>query len=697
MSYLTRLLAVVFLLISPFFAFAQKDAPPNKATDIQYRKGELYVIYEGKIILSGKFKKDPENIKFLNVIDDKDGKLDQVLIFKREGNSGPLVFEGKIFGSEESFPCEADRDKKGLSIVRNSFGLSTSLLNRAVYDRKRDWVVSVDYYPNTIIKPLSSNEEENEFKVNITGNEIHLRFRPRYYQIHKGLKYFEPWTYKIWDKPVVGWCSWFAFWNNVTEGDIVRTAEVISNVLKPYGYEYLQIDDGYQSGTGLPELWLNSNEKFSSGLKNLADYIKSKGLKPGIWTNTAFKQQEYADKNKKYFVLDEKGKVPSEPWVGISVDGSVKEAVDTLVRPIYKGLRDMGWEYFKVDALRHLRYEGYNRHYRHFEKKNIDRVDAYRTYLKAIREEIGRDYFMMGCWGIRPELIGIIDGCRIGGDGYSFAGLSQYNSFNNVVWRNDPDHIELSPKEAYRSSMATSLTGSLFMLTDKPDVYKTKLVDPALRSAPVLFTMPGQIYEVEPSRIQALDQVDKQISGGGERPFDASLTPKCHLFLLELNRNYENWIVLGRTGGDFPELKFNELGLDQEKEYLVFEFWSKKYMGTFSQKFVPGNINPDFNCQLFCIRERLQHPQLIATNRHVSCGGFDIDNLKWEDNSISGSSKLVGNDDYIIYLTEPEGYEFNQLLSSGEVVNNVKNGLVREITLRADKNRQVDWLIKYIQ
>jgi hypothetical protein len=40
--------------------------------------------------------------------------------------------------------------------------------------------------------------------------------------------------------------------------------------------------------------------------------------------------------------------------------------------------------------------------------------------------------------------------------------VDRTNSFNNVVWRNDPDHIELSDREAWRSTMVTSLTGSLF-------------------------------------------------------------------------------------------------------------------------------------------------------------------------------------------------------------------------------------------
>jgi len=57
---------------------------------------------------------------------------------------------------------------------------------------------------------------------------IKSTINPLYYQKHKGLKYFEPWTYKVLDKPVVGWCSWFAYWNKVTEDDIKKTADIVS-------------------------------------------------------------------------------------------------------------------------------------------------------------------------------------------------------------------------------------------------------------------------------------------------------------------------------------------------------------------------------------------------------------------------------------------------------------------------------------
>ncbi|MCZ7576864.1 MAG: Sip1-related alpha-galactosidase [Dehalococcoidia bacterium] len=54
-----------------------------------------------------------------------------------------------------------------------------------------------------------------------------------------------------------GWCSWYYFYNRVSEADIVANLEAM--VRDGHPAEYLQIDDGYQAHTGD---WLTPNEKF---------------------------------------------------------------------------------------------------------------------------------------------------------------------------------------------------------------------------------------------------------------------------------------------------------------------------------------------------------------------------------------------------------------------------------------------------
>ena len=700
--YSLRAACAAIMIIIPLFFFKPTfgesgiiKAPPNQPATLKQEKNLTILSYNNRIFLKLEMVSDSDDLHFDQVIHDEQDRIDQV--FKWTSRTKDLHLTGILYASEEAFPCEAEKKHGSLNLVRHSYGLSHSLSNRAVYDRKVDWVLSADFPCRIMISLSDISPDQTVFKIDLTGREITLRFRPRFYQKHRGLKYFKPWTYTVWKKSVAGWCSWFAYFTEITEDRIKHTADILSQTLVPFGFEYLQIDDGYQQDpAGTPNTWLQPNNKFPSGLKSLSQYITTTGLKPGIWTYTSFLEKDFAQTHKEYFVLDKNNEPAYGNWIGYVLDGSNPDTIEDIIRPIYRGFKEMGWKYFKVDALRHLRYEGYNSYSDYFKKKSIDRVDIYRQVVSAIREEIGEESFMLGCWGIRPELTGIIDGCRIGTDGFGYGGLAQYNSFNNVVWRNDPDHIELSPKEAYRSSMVTSLTGSLFMLTDKPEVYLSPLADAAKRSVPVLFTLPGQIYDVDPTRSAHIDRVDSEVSGSGPRVFDADQAAVCDLFLLELNTSYENWAVLGRTSNKTDCLDFIDLGLSPEFEYLVFEFWSKEFLGIFTGSFTPTKINTKYNCQLLCIRKRKNHPQVIASNRHISCGALEMDSVQWSDNTLSGKSSVISSDNYILYVFEPAEFTLKQTVcSKAKIINNQKTGLIRTIEFLPEASSIMDWKIKY--
>ena len=683
-------------------AAGQNRAPaanpaPNEPARIDFQDGKIAVIYAGRTIFEGTVNAAGGKFEHRLSIFKTGDKIEQVLyVFGAE--RAPLKLSGTIRGSDQAFPCESDRrDRRGAGplLVRHVSGLSRSLLNRAVYDRAQDWVLSVDAGPAAEVAPIADASTGTAFALAAEGGEIVLRFRPRFYQKHRGLAFFEPWTYTPWPSSVAGWISWFAFFDRITEQDVVETASVFSEVLRPFGFEYFQIDDGYQQIQGAPEKWLRPNAKFPKGLKSLADFITSQGLKPGLWTAASMLDDAPPKAHPDWFVRDAAGKPVKGNWIGWILDASIPAALDAVVKPLYKGLMDMGWRYIKLDALRHLRYEGYNANREYFEKKKVDPVAAYRNYVRTVRDTIGPDTFLLACWGIRPELVGLADACRIGDDGFAYAGLAQYNSFNNVVWRNDPDHIELDA-DGFRSTLVTTLTGSLMMLTDKPAVYRTAAVEPAKRTAPVLFTRPGQIYDVDPSRSDQLGRVDAEVSGGGPRPFDGGYTPACFLYALEIDRPFENWLVLGRTGGESAEIKLADLGLKPAAEYWIFEFWSKRLLGTFRGAFAPGALDPKFRSQAFIIRERTLHPQLIATSRHVTAGGVDLDDVRWEGAVLSGRSRGLKNDPYVLYVTEPAGFSFERLDASGAKAGTVeRDGRLLKLTLWPDGERPFSWSVKF--
>ena len=88
-------------------------------------------------------------------------------------------------------------------------------------------------------------------------------------------------------KPPMGWNSWNTFGDwGINETVLRETADaMISTGLAEAGYNYICIDDGWEQKERTPDGKLVEDfKKFPHGLRALADYIHSKGLKFGIYS-----------------------------------------------------------------------------------------------------------------------------------------------------------------------------------------------------------------------------------------------------------------------------------------------------------------------------------------------------------------------------------------------------------------------------
>ena len=85
--------------------------------------------------------------------------------------------------------------------------------------------------------------------------------------------------------PPMGWNSWNFFNCNINEEKIKHMADAMaSNGMKEAGYQYIVIDDCWQVSRDKDGYVIADPNKFPSGIKTLADYIHSKGLKFGIYS-----------------------------------------------------------------------------------------------------------------------------------------------------------------------------------------------------------------------------------------------------------------------------------------------------------------------------------------------------------------------------------------------------------------------------
>jgi alpha-galactosidase len=90
--------------------------------------------------------------------------------------------------------------------------------------------------------------------------------------------------------PPMGWNSWNRFACNIDEAKIRGVADAMAaSGMKDVGYQYVVIDDCWQKDRAADGTIQADPERFPSGIKALADYVHSRGLKFGLYSDIGVK------------------------------------------------------------------------------------------------------------------------------------------------------------------------------------------------------------------------------------------------------------------------------------------------------------------------------------------------------------------------------------------------------------------------
>jgi len=734
----TRYLLFVAALSSGFLQSAELPGEPsNTPATLKTDTNGFTLKYDEALILSA-----TSSAPFTVTTTASKGECVEQRIRVAGQGSGPVSLKVTITASNQAIAAETSGvAQQAFPIVRTTHGLSLNHRNNAVYDRFSDWMLEMPDR-GTRITPTIRIDGTTCFDIEITGNAPEIIFRPRYYQKHKNIRHFEPWKYEIRKDSITGWCSWWAYQNHFNQEHVKALLDVWQRKrLTDYGYHFIQIDDGYQGALdngrrnnrnnngyrgGRPETWLEwKNERFPQGMTGYIDSIRRAGLVPGVWVGCFFSDEQTAEDHPDWFVHGADGKPASGPYVSYAIDATVPEAAYRLVRPTYRGFANAGFRYVKIDQLRHLLYDNLHHHTESIAKRGHAPEDIFRAYLRTAREELGRDTFMLSCWGVLPESVGLADACRIGGDGYGPVTMQQYNSWNGIVWRNDPDHCDIRPhripaevgnvrktKTATTTANDTiirpalaSIAGCLLMLSDKPEVYEDdKNLTGIRRSSPVLFSVPGQLYDFDASKTDALKTTQRTAitSGSGQSPIDGDQHGEvCPWWLNEFNLAFDHWNVLHRLNWSADaatpqRIRFQDIGLDAEKEYIVHEFWTDLTLGVFKGSFEAPAIDP-MGLHSFAIREKQGDPQLVSTNRHLSQGAADLESLAWENpHTLAGRSRVVAGDRYVLTLHVPADHTIRGASFDGQAAEITRTGTTARIAFLPTATDSVGWSIQFM-
>jgi alpha-galactosidase len=222
----------------------------------------------------------------------------------------------------------------------------------------------------------------------------------------------------------IGWWSWTAYYGGINEGETLANADWQAKYLKPLGYKYFQIDEGYQYARG--EYATANATQFPDGMRFVGRRITGDGLTFGIWTGP-FEVTSRAwvfEHHKDWLVHNAKG----EPIPGRNVWNQKTDTLYTLdtthpgaqeyLRQTYKTLvREWGVRFIKLDFMDTTAIEGF--HYR----PNTTALEAQRIGLQIIRDTVGDEVVLDKDGSPMLNAVGLVDTGRISTDtAHSFEG-----------------------------------------------------------------------------------------------------------------------------------------------------------------------------------------------------------------------------------------------------------------------------------
>jgi alpha-galactosidase len=431
-----------------------------------------------------------------------------------------------------------------------------------------------------------------------------------------------------------GWCSWYYFYTQVTEEDVVRNLRFIESHRGELPIQAVQIDDGYQADIGD---WLTTNGKFPRGMAWLASEIKRAGYTPGIWTAPfllAESSRTFAE-HPDWVIRDDGGApvVAQHNWErnNYGIDGSNPEALAWLAE-LFRAICDgWGYDYVKIDFLFAAAVAG-----RRLDERTT-RIRAYRQALEAVRRGVGENRFILGCGSLMAPSVGVFDGNRIGSDTAPFwrfltkderaarqprprhpddllsvetAMRNTMTQFwmHNRLWANDPDCLlvrtdrtKLTLDEVRASATAIGLSGGMVLSSDDlgnvPEdrlEMISMLLPPLPRSA-----VPADLME---------SGIPERFEVAYDRPFDP--------VRLVAAFNFDDAVRDLSVG--VPD-----------GEWHAFDVWEEQYLGTATST-LPFPRVGEHGCKLVALRPAGNVPAVVGSTAHIGAGVLDITRQAWD-------------------------------------------------------------------
>ena len=473
---------------------------------------------------------------------------------------------------------------------------------------------------------------------------------------------------KFLPRPFSGWCSWHHRFFEINEEAILKNAKFAASRQdifpnSPGGFEYIQIDYGWQKflGSNEPDL-----ERFPNGMKSVADEIHAIGFKAGIWI-APFWIEEGCGLHKthpEFLLHDEEGNLVRmdrglKDNVLYRLDVSNPDAVGYVIEQLGQIINEWGYDMVKMDFLelatitpmdKEKKIMPYNR--------SLTQYEYFRNACIAIQkfaDDLDREVFLSPCGSPFMFLVGIFKSNYVAEDAVvklspdswdEHAGVKSFVRswatryyMNNRIWTNNCESIILEEprpfNEALINATSAALSGGLYFTGDElPALSEERLK---------IYSKILPLYRETALPLNLFD---------GENP---------SVWKLAVKSSGEEWLVIGLINLEEHDMDMvltaEMLKLPTNKNYLVFDFWEQKLLGSFTESITIEKMQKR-SVKLLCIREKKDRPFILSTDIHFTQGAVELEYLYWDEASLRLETRIssykLGEAKLFIYV--PDGF-----------------------------------------
>lgn len=321
------------------------------------------------------------------------------------------------------------------------------------------------------------------------------------------------------------------------------------------------------------------------------------------------------------------------------------------------------WSYLKECGLGGVKFDYPDLAWRPeggFEDKAATTASAYRAWFQFCREGLGPKALIHER-ALAPNCLdvtaGIVDLQRVSGDNQQWSpgmaaicGLRWYK--NRVVINYYPDSKSFSAFDAAGRR-----------IEDVPmDELKRRAIITMLYVTSGRIELAASLRTLTPAAVYDIGRAfPMHTTPQSARPVDAFTgveNPRVYAFRVDdhwqqvtlYNDQSTSTKISVPLSGDQPGT--GALGLDAARNYYVYGFWSDRLIGKLSGS---DKLEQDLEggeVRMLSVREVLDHPQVLSTNRHLMQGYVDLENVNWNagEKRLSGVAKVVGGEPFRIVV-----------------------------------------------